>query len=256
MCDDQNALQADLLALGKWALDWGMKFNPSKCSVLTFSSHRQRQQTRMYTLCGVFLQNVTEAKYLGINLSSDLKWSLHIQQTASKANSMLGLLRRNISRCATQLREQAYFALIRSRLEYCAAIWDPHLAKDVNRLESVQRRAARFVKQANDPCASVSAMLRELNWLPLKERRRDIRLAFLFQIIKGGVAVQAEDYLTKADSRTRNLHAHKYRHINSNSDQFKNSFFVRTIPQWNDLTEASVNADTARAFKASLRPTP
>ena len=229
-----------------------MKFNPSKCSVLSFLSPRKRQMTKMYTLCGILLQAVPEAKYLGVTLSSDLKWSRHVQLTASKANSMLGLLRRNISRCAIQLREQAYFALVRSRLEYCAAVWDPHLAKDINCLEATQRRSARFVKQEYEPHASVSALLNDLKWLSLKDRRQDIRLAFLFQIVKGSVAVQAEDHLTLADRRTRNHHPHKFKHINSNCDQFKNSFIIRTIPQWNDLTEASTNAVTLDAFKASL----
>ena len=33
-----------------------------------------------------------------------------------------------------------------STLEYAASVWDPHLAKDINKLENIQRRSARFVK--------------------------------------------------------------------------------------------------------------
>ena len=254
-CEDQAALQEDLLALEKWTLDWGMKFNPGKCTVLTVSRGPQ-VHSKMYSLCGVVLQSVTEAKYLGVCLSSDLHWSNHINTITSKANSTLGLLRRNLSRCPIQLREQAYIALIRSRLEYCAAIWDPHLIKDISRLEAVQRRAARFVKQDHDPYSSVTTMLQELHWLTLQERRQDLRLAFLFQIVHGKVAVEAEDYLTKADPRTRSHHNHKYKHYTTNCAQYKNSFFVRTVPQWNNLTEACISAETLPAFKASLRPSP
>ena len=35
---------------------------------------------------------------------------------------------------------------VRPMLEYATAAWDPYRAKDVNRLEMVQRRTARFVK--------------------------------------------------------------------------------------------------------------
>jgi len=34
------------------------------------------------------------------------------------------------------------------------------------------------------------------------------------------------------------------------------SFFVRTVPEWNSLPEACVNADTVTAFQAQLRHTP
>ena len=34
------------------------------------------------------------------------------------------------------------------------------------------------------------------------------------------------------------------------------TFFVRTIPEWNAIPEASIQADTPAAFKASLCPSP
>ena len=64
---------------------------------------------------------VDEAKYLGVLLSSDLMWSKHIQHLVSKANSTMGLLRRNLTTSSAKLREQAFISLVRSRLEYCCA---------------------------------------------------------------------------------------------------------------------------------------
>ena len=39
------------------------------------------------------------------------------------------------------------FVLLRflNSKQYAAAAWDPHLVKDIKKLEAVQRRAARFV---------------------------------------------------------------------------------------------------------------
>ena len=43
-------------------------------------------------------------------------------------------------------------------------------------------------------------------------------------------------------------------HILSHTAQYKHSFFfVRTIPEWNPLPEACVNADTVTAFQTQLR---
>jgi len=143
--EDQLVLQKDLDILKQWANKWGMQFNPSKCNIVSIS--RSIPLHRFYSLCRTVLQNIHEARYLGINLSEDLQWANHIQSIAAKSSSTLGLLKRNLSKCPQKLREQAYISLIRSRLEYCATVWDPYLIKDINTLEGIQRRAARFVIQ-------------------------------------------------------------------------------------------------------------
>ena len=252
---DQLDLQKDLVSLAAWADRWGMSFNPSKCNIITIARSSSPLH-KFYSLCGEVLQHVSEAKYLGVLLSDDLQWSKHIQHTTARANSTLGLLRRNLHHCPEKLRELAYIALIRSRLDYCAAVWDPHLTKDQNSLETIQRRAARFTKKDYARQSSVTQMLKDLEWQPLKDRRRDIRLTLLFRMVHGKVAVPVEDILEKADSRTRSQHSYKYKHLTANTEQFKNSFFVATIPKWNALPALAVNADTVPAFKAQLRALP
>ena len=85
--DDQMALQRDLKCLENWAHAWGMKFNPSKCTIL--SIHRSKSPfSCFYTLCDSVLQHTDEAKYLGVTLTSDMDWSPHIQHITSKSNSI------------------------------------------------------------------------------------------------------------------------------------------------------------------------
>ena len=38
-----------------------------------------------------------------------------------------------------------YIALVRPHLEYACAVWDTHVTSDIQKIEMVQRRAARFV---------------------------------------------------------------------------------------------------------------
>ena len=101
----------------------------------------------------------------------------------SKANSTLGFLRRNLWRCPAKLKESAYISLVLSTLEYAASVWDPHLAKDINKLENIQRRSARFVKGDYCTASSVTQMLLELGWQDLESRRRDLRLALLYKVV-------------------------------------------------------------------------
>ena len=166
-------------------------------------------------------------------------------------NMVIGL-----PKCSKKLREQAYISLIRSRLECCAAVWDPYLNKDINILEGIQRRAARFVIQDQSRFTSVSSLLKDLNWAPPEDRRRDIRLAMLFTIVKCNMPVQVEIILLPPDPRTKYHLIFKFRHILSHTAQYKHSFFVITVPEWNSLPEVCVSADTVTAFRPQLRQTP
>ena len=50
-------------------------------------------------------------------------------------------------------------------LEYSCTVWDPAAQKDIDRLETVQRRAARFALNRHQRTASVKLMLQELTGL-------------------------------------------------------------------------------------------
>ena len=65
-----------------------------------------------YSLTGQVLEEVMDAKYLGVTLSNDLEWTKHIATMTNKANSKLLSLRRNLNACTEKLKQTAYFSLI------------------------------------------------------------------------------------------------------------------------------------------------
>ena len=121
--EDQVALQQDLQALERWGDTWGMRFNAGKCEVMHIR-RRNNYNSYMYQLNGHVLQTVNETKYLGVWVANDLKWSPHINRATGRASRSLGFLRRNLRQCPPSLKEKAYFAQVRSVLEYCSSIWD------------------------------------------------------------------------------------------------------------------------------------
>ena len=126
-----------------------------------------------YILSGQVLGEVEDTKYLGVTLSDNLDWSKHITTTTTKANARLSFIKRNLKDCPKTLKELAYFSLVRSFTDYCSTVWDPHQKYNHDKLEMVQRRAARFVKSKYKRTESVPAMLNELGWHSLSKRRED-----------------------------------------------------------------------------------
>ena len=62
-----------------------MSFNAAKCNIMRVSQTHNPKLFN-YSLTGQVLEEVMDAKYLGVTLSNDLEWSKHI---ATKANSKL-----------------------------------------------------------------------------------------------------------------------------------------------------------------------
>ena len=186
------------------------------------------------------MTHVTNSKYLGITFSSDLHWNLHISTITSKANQTLGFLRRNLKGCPRELKQLAFFSLVRSKLEYASVVWDPHLEKDKQLLDKVQRRGARFVMDRYKNDQSVSSMLETLQWTNLEERRSRGRICMLDKIVKGKVAIKEEDYITRSNTRTRSTNSIKFITIGTKTNPYKYSFFSRTIPSWNNTPDETV----------------
>ena len=90
---------------------------------------------------------------------------------------------------------QAYYSLVRPHLEYACSVWDPQIQKNIQSIEKVQRRAAHFDKKCNQRIpGTIRSLLEELKWPSLEQRRKQTRLANLYKIVNGAMAVEIPNY--------------------------------------------------------------
>ena len=248
---DSTILQSDLDHLAVWEQKWKMEFHPDKCEVIHIS-HKRNIIKHEYNLHGHILKAVTAAKYLGVTITSDLKWNRHIDSAATKANRVLRFLRRNLKVKSSSLKEKAYKTLVRPSMEYAATVWDPYTQNNINRLEMVQRRAARYTLNQWERCASVTAMLSTLAWRPLWVRRRDMRLVMLYKIANKLVEVPTNGYLLPITRASRHCHELGFQVPHSTKEFHKFSFYPRTIREWNALPTHIPGSGSLESFKSNL----
>jgi hypothetical protein len=221
---DETTLQTDLDKLQEWSLKWDMSFNPAKCQVVQVTKSKSPHPTA-YMLQGQTLSTLSSARYLGVDLSNNLSWNTHTDRVATSANRTLGFLRRNIRTKAPGVRECAYKALVRPQLEYASCIWDPHTKHNTNKVEMVQRRAARWTLNDFSKYSSVTRMLDKLGWRAFEQRRSDARLCLFYKIIHGLVAIPIPTYIQPNYLATRHCHSQRYRQIHTGANYYKYSFF-------------------------------
>ena len=99
----------------------------------------------------------------------------------------------------------------------------------------------------------MTQMLHDLGWRDLSDRRRDLRLALLYKVVTGHVAVGPDQIgLVAADNRTKANHRFKLRAIGASSSALRSSFAARTVGDWNQLPAVVVEQESPAAFKSQL----
>ena len=245
---DAINFQQDLDTLTKWEKTWMMEFHPDKCEIVSISRKRSPIH-HPYKLHGQLLQHVDCSKYLGVKITKDLRWNNHVEYITAKATKSLNFLRRNIRIGNSKIKSIAYQTLVRPQLEYCQTVWDPYTEEMKNKLEMVQRRAARFALSDYSPTSSVTGMLNKLQWESLESRRKIARLVMFYKIKNNLVEIPMPLQLNKF---THNQNTQAYIVPYARNDYYKMSFFLKTVREWNELPNHIVSSKTKEEFKKAL----
>lgn len=238
--DNARKLQDDLDALEKWEAAWGMQFNPSKCQHIKFSRKRVHTIDNTFSLHNTPIPKKTDIKYLGVKLESSLRWNLNTEYVAGKASGKVGFIRRTIPPSLKHLRDKAYKTLARPVLEYASTVWDSYLTStQTKQLEDVQRRGARMVNNIprTDHVTSTTALINNLEWETLSERRAKRRLGIFRAMHFGEVATNVTDFLQPQTSTVgySRRHHQQYAIPHTGTKYHIKSFFISTAKSWNSL---------------------
>ena len=158
-----------------------MCFNAKKCHILNISQKRQKPCLH-YQLGQEALSVVDSYPYLGVTISSDLRWHEHINNISAKATRTLNFVRRNIYSCPPEAKALAYTSLVRPHLEYYM-----HLPHGTHSQSETLPNAKNNYKWSQ----SVSQLTSELGWQPLEQRRRNARLTLFYssKLIHGASSI-------------------------------------------------------------------
>ena len=105
----------------------GYEIQPVKCNVMHLTRKRLKLIHASYTLEGTVLENIKRIKYLGVTITNDLRWNTHFSNTGicSKANRIIGFLKRTLYTCPQEINLAAHKGLVRPLLACSGYVWDP-----------------------------------------------------------------------------------------------------------------------------------
>ena len=99
---------------------------------------------------------------------------------------------------------------------------------------------------------SVTAMLLHLHWEPLRHHRIKLRLAPIFKILNGHMAIPQEKYLHKSTRNPRCQHSQKIIQATTLFDYHAATFFIDTISRRNEAPADLIEAVSLEVFRWEL----
>ena len=111
--------------------------------------------------------------------------------------------------------------------QYASTVWSPHQKYQIDKLEAVQRKAARFIKNCwSREQGTVTKLLADLKWDTLQVRREKGRLLMFYKATHGLVDIPLPDTLIPLSVRnTRQYHPKKFYPVVPNTKSYKGTFF-------------------------------
>ncbi|XP_065675637.1 uncharacterized protein LOC136091852 [Hydra vulgaris] len=98
-------IQDDLNKLFAWTEDWLLKFNIKNCVEM---HHGSNKKNHPFFINGIQLQDSESERDFGVIFSTNLKWKNQLTMTISKANKMLGWIKKSFARFDCQLKRSLY----------------------------------------------------------------------------------------------------------------------------------------------------
>ena len=249
---DSLTLQNDLKLLQAWEKKWKMEFHPKKCQLVRITNKRKKIEFN-YKIHGIVIEETESAKYLGIVIDSSLKWKQHYQEIRRKANGVLALLQRNFSNCHPTIKAKCYTTLVRPLLEYGCQIWDPGYQGDIETLEKIQKRGARFATgNYKRETGNSDKNLKTLGWDTLEERRLKNKVITFHKARLKLIDVDIGQLTFKKRATRLGGGDLAYNRPNSAVDSHRFSFFPSTINLWNHLPATIKSSEDIDTFSNSI----
>ena len=195
----------------------------------------------------VEIDNTDNVKDLGVIVDETLKFEKQISERIKKANSVLASIKRTIRYMDKSVFTLLYKSIVRPILEFCGAVWNPHLVKQIKAIESVQRRATKLVP--NIKHLSYKDRLTALKLPTLEYRRKRGDMILTYKILKDHVDTNPSLFFKMNNSSRTRGHELKLFKSRSCLDVRKYVFSNRIVEDWNKLPINVIQSPSAQEFE-------
>lgn len=254
----QCKLQRILDSVSFWYRKNRLKINTSKTKIMIIGSAHQIKSLNLSEFTvryeGDALDLVTQAKYLGLMISSDLSWDAHIQHMCKQLYYYISLFRRLSNIFPRNILIRIYKAYIQPRFDYGVTVWGCTTQGNLDKIQRIQNQFARIITGNYDYINVRGAdLLKSLKLYNIKERRDYFLCVLMFKCIHGIAPYYLSDRVDMAFDvmgyPTRNTDTMNVYLPTVRKDIYRNSLMYIAGKLWNNLPDCVKESPSLDIFK-------
>ena len=238
-----------------------LAINDSKTAILEIMNKQKRCKingnkpflnAKDEDLNDVTLVPADNVRLLGVNLSKDLSWVAHLE--TGKEKNLLPALRKQLGRLkylAPELSKASRKIIaqgtIISRILYAIPVWGGLTAIYSRKLQVLQNNVARVITGLGKR-TSMSTLMREMNWLSIKEMIEMQTTIMVWKVVRTGKPEYLAEKMKLVDNNSLRTETMR---LKTTADSFRH----RGIRHWNALDDSLRECKSLPIFRKNVRKT-
>jgi len=244
--------------VNKWFLTNYLMLNTGKTEAILFGTNAKLRTMSLHE-CVPFTETdpialAKSIRLMGVTLDDELTMDAHVGEVVKTCNYHLRALRYIRGSLTKEVANTVACSLVLTRIDYCNSLLSGTSDINIRRLQQVQNRTARVVMRSGRRASSVP-LLRELHWLPVKQRIHHK----IGTLTYTALTLRQPKYL--ADLLNRESHARSHRsneqdklHVPRRRIEASRSSFTHSAPAvWNSISSYTKCAENRSTFSRRLK---
>ena len=252
-------LSTCVFSIQEWMTSNKLKMNNEKTEIMLIGTSAKLKSIEQFSTIKLNTTEIVSSpciKNLGVKLDADLSMEKAISCTRKACYLEL----RKISQIRSYISESATKQLIQafviSKLDYCNSLLAGVSESKIMKLQQIQNHAARLIKRVPQR-ESITPILKELHWLPVKARIDYKMLVMTYQCLyEPSFPKYLSDKIT-VYTPTRSLRSYNKNFLVKPKANLRNygerTFFFKGPSLWNDLHPNIQSANSLAAFKTNVK---
>ena len=202
------------------------------------------------------IETVTSQKLLGIYIDENLNWTSHVDKLCASISSRITLLKKISQYVPENIQKIYYQSYVLPLIDYGSATWGTKNSTNIERLNKLQKRAARIILKAELTTPS-SEMFQRLGWLSVNSRLKYNKAVLTYKALNNLTPAYISQLLKPSSQRNnRVLRSSENGTIvipRSKTALYDGSFSCSAPKLWNSLPETVRLAPSLNVIKKSVK---